>query len=152
MDKIEILYEDVADYYTYLISGGATEFTKAFNSLKYDGISHTLSIQLINLILDYKYNKPTKLQQFDLDQLRHDLLEEKQHHEIKIIIFKYYVQMLNSFKDEPSSIKAIAKNTGLSTTTIINFLKEYNKRLDLKFQDNELEKNIRTIFSKIWGD
>lgn len=150
MEKIKITYEDVANYYKTLIRNGATEFTKPFNELKDQDINHKLTIQIFNQILNRKYNE-IENDAVDIEKIRTDIKHGQEAHEIKLAIFNYYVQMLNSFKDEPSCLKAISVNTGLSETVVLEFLAQYNENLGLKYKHWELEQNIRPIFEKIWG-
>lgn len=149
-EPIQISYKDVADYYGQLIRNGATEFAIPFNLLKDEGLSHKISIQIINRILENKYNPPQTEKQH-IDQIREELWEEKNQQLIKLTIFNYYSQMLNSFKDEQTSIKSVAHNTGLSEKIILHFLLEYNERLRLNYSEDEVGNHIRQIFEKIWG-
>ena len=150
MAKIEITYKDVADYYGDLIHHGATEFVIPFNKLKDEGVAHRLSIQIFNRILESKYNSQ-RADKKSIDQIRDELWEEKNQQLIKLTIFQYYSQMLNSFKDEQTSVASVAKNTGLSEAVVRNFLLEYNQRLRIGFTDEEATIHIRQIFQKIWG-
>ncbi len=150
MKQIKIEYTDVAEYYMHLIRSGATEFTKPFNNLKFEGCTHNLSIQAVNYILDQKYNDKI-LNQNTLEQIQANFKYEKDRFDVKVKIFRYYSQALNSFTDESITIEGITKNTGLPESDILKFLAEYNEKLGLNFTSEEQIKNIRTILDKIWS-
>ena len=149
MEEIKLEYIDVAEYYMHLIRSGATEFTKPFNNLKAEGVTHNLSIQAVNCILDHKYNNKN-LTEKNLAQIQEDYQEDKNKFDTKVKIFRYYSQAINSFMDEDITVTGIANNTGLLPKTIINFLAEYNEKLDLKLTPEQQTQRVRYILEKIW--